>query len=110
MIDETIAGAANSYDDAPVSDVPVEVPAPQPQTPGWFERLFSRETGEGPVSTYMDHSFNLTGDEGGARFARGLTGLFETGNLAIIDLLVGGFQMFVGYRRRAAAGATHANA
>lgn len=92
MDDRTIADAALA-DDREEAPVPVGIPAAEPPRPSWWDRLMTAETGEGPIAGYRDHTLNFTNDEVGARFARGLTGLFDNLNLAVIDLLISGIQM-----------------
>lgn len=99
---DTIAEAAN---EEPEVDLPGAAdlagePAP---SPSWWERFISADTGEGPLANYRDHAINFTGDEGGARIARGMTGLFDNLNLAVVDLVVGGIQVFVGLKKQAVA-------
>jgi hypothetical protein len=91
-VDETIAQAALADPQDDGMD-PAGISAPEPPRPSWWDRLITAETGEGPISNYRNHPINFTGDDGGARLARGLTGLFENLNLAIVDLLVGAVQL-----------------
>jgi hypothetical protein len=93
-VDKTIAEAA-LVDPLEGEDDPAGIPAPEPARPSWWDRLITAETGEGPISSYRNHPINFTGDDGGARLARGLTGLFENLNLAVVDLVVGAVQVFV---------------
>lgn len=91
----TIGQAAVAEPEAP------EIPAlPEPETPqpSWWEKLIDAETGPGPISSYMNHPINFTADEGGAQLARGLTGIFDNLNRALIDVLVGGFKIWWKHR------------
>jgi hypothetical protein len=90
----TIAEAA-LVDPLDEETTPAGMPAPEPSRPSWWDRLISAETGEGPLSSYRDHTINFTGDEGGARLARGMTGLFDNLNLAVVDLVVGAVQLLL---------------
>jgi hypothetical protein len=72
---------------------PAGIAAPEPPRPSWWDRLITAETGDGPIASYRNHPINFTGDDGGARLARGLTGLFENLNLAVVDLIVGAVQL-----------------
>jgi hypothetical protein len=91
-VDKTIAEAA-LVDPLEGEAVPAGIVAPEPPRPSWWDRLITAETGEGPIASYRDHPINFTGDDGGARLARGLTGLFENLNLAVVDLIVGAVQL-----------------
>jgi hypothetical protein len=91
--DKTIADAAlDLNENDPVS---AEISAPEAARPSWWDRLITAETGEGPLSSYRNHTINFTGDDGGARLARGMTGLFDNLNLAVVDLVVGAVQLLM---------------
>jgi hypothetical protein len=93
MDDRTIAEAALA-DPLDEETSPAGI-AVEPARPSWWDRLITAETGEGPLSSYRDHTINFTGDEGGARLARGMTGLFDNLNLAVVDLVVGAVQVLL---------------
>ena len=56
-----------------------------------------KKTGAGSVDSplYMDHPMNSKHSKGRARFLRGCTGIAGDLDLAIIDIALGGIEMFV---------------
>ena len=56
-----------------------------------------KKTGAGAVESplYMDHPMNSRHSKGRARFLRGCTGIAGDLDLAIIDIALGGIEMFV---------------
>ena len=64
----------------------------------FFDRIsdidFLAETGDGPISQYMDHALNFNNSKAMARILRGVTGLIGSLNLAIIDIGVGVLEFF----------------
>lgn len=74
--------------------------APAPAKPafdllGWLKS----PTGEGDVSTYMQHPLNFLRTEGNAQLIRGLTGLLGNLNLAIVDIVLGGMRIVTETKR-----------
>lgn len=57
-----------------------------------MSRLLTAETGPGPISQYIDHPLNFSQSNGMAQIIRGLSGIIDNLNLAIIDILVGGLR------------------
>lgn len=62
-----------------------------------------KKTGPGTVESYLDHPMNPKRSRGFARVLRGLTGIAGDLDLAIIDIVIGGFEMVM--ERRAENGA-----
>lgn len=58
-----------------------------------FEFVIKTETGSGAINDYMDHSLNFNKSKSIALIIRALTGYFGALNLAIIDLLMGMFNL-----------------
>lgn len=54
-----------------------------------------KKTGPGTVETYLDHPMNPKASRGMARFLRGCTGIAGDLDLAIIDILLGSFEMIM---------------
>lgn len=54
-----------------------------------LNKVLTAETGEGSVSDYIEHPMNFLKSKGLARVLRGLTGIFGSLSLAIIDIAVG---------------------
>lgn len=52
-----------------------------------------KKTGPGTVESYLDHPMNPKRSKGRARFLRGCTGIAGDLDLAIIDILIGSFEM-----------------
>ena len=70
--------------DAP--DVPSPVaPAPTIRVPEFLRA----KTGPGAVDEYINHPLNIAGNEDFARIIRGLTGMFNSLDYAVVDILVG---------------------
>lgn len=56
----------------------------------FFDRFdIFAETGDGPISDYMDHPLNFNNSKSMARIIRGATGMLGKLNLAIVDIGVG---------------------
>lgn len=72
---------------APIPEqiAPAAVDRPSFQIPEWLKA----PTGEGPVESYIDHPMNIKKNEHFARILRGLTGMFNSLDYAIIDVVVG---------------------
>jgi len=60
------------------------------------------KTGEGPISSYIDHPLNFNNSDAMAHIIRGATGFFDSLDLAIIDIAVGIFKMTNGRKKNAA--------
>lgn len=54
-----------------------------------LNKILTAETGEGSVGDYIEHPMNFLKSKGLARVLRGLTGIFGSLSLAIIDIAVG---------------------
>jgi hypothetical protein len=54
-----------------------------------LNKIMTAETGEGAIGDYIDHPMNFLKSKGLARVLRGLTGIFGSLSLAIIDIAVG---------------------
>jgi hypothetical protein len=50
-------------------------------------------TGEGDLKEYKTHLLNFNGSKGMARIIRGCTGLFGNLNFAVIDIIIGIFDL-----------------
>lgn len=50
------------------------------------------KTGSGSIESYIEHPMNMGKSEPFARILRGLTGMFNSLDYAIIDIVIGGFQ------------------
>lgn len=71
-----------------------EVPQVEESGPGLKERfsfLFV-QTGQGPVSSYVDHPLNFSRSEGLAQVIRGITGMLGSLEYAIVDIVIGIFR------------------
>jgi hypothetical protein len=71
---------------------PIAVPEPPQQNSRMQEilnKIMTAETGEGAIGDYIDHPMNFLKSKGLARVLRGLTGIFGSLSLAIIDIAVG---------------------
>jgi hypothetical protein len=77
--------------DAPVVD-PQETVHQQAGGFGFDFDFFKAETGEGRIEDYLDHPLNFNSSKPMARVIRGLTGMFDNLNLAIIDIVIGGLE------------------
>jgi hypothetical protein len=60
------------------------------------------ETGEGSIDQYLEHPLNFNNSKPMARVIRGLTGMFDNLNLAIIDIVIGGLEYVKGRRSTSA--------
>ena len=58
-----------------------------------FMTFLKAPTGDGSIEEYLNHPLNFNGSEGLAQVIRGLTGMFERLDYAIIDVLMGMFRM-----------------
>jgi hypothetical protein len=76
--------------EAPVHDV--EEMYEQPQHRIDLDFLKS-PTGEGDLKEYKTHLLNFNGSKGMARIIRGCTGLFGNLNFAVIDIIIGIFDL-----------------
>jgi hypothetical protein len=82
----------------PVGELPIQeqYPVEEEQTEGrgseFFKTILTAETGSGSISEYKDHPMNFTNSKAFAHVLRGLTGIFGSLNLAIVDIGVGAFQ------------------
>lgn len=63
-------------------------------------------TGPGSVESYRDHPLNRNGSGGVAQVLRGCTGLFGALDLAVIDIMIGSFEVI---RERKNGGADNAS-
>lgn len=61
------------------------------------------KTGSGDIADYIDHPMNFRHNEGMAQILRGLTGLFDDLDLAIIDIFVGAYRLISGKKAAAHA-------
>lgn len=71
---------------------PLDIPQPVQQNSRIQEilnKIMTAETGEGSIGDYIDHPMNFLKSKGLARVLRGLTGIFGSLSLAIIDIAVG---------------------
>jgi len=70
---------------------PIDIPEPQPNNriQEILNKVMTAETGEGSIGDYIDHPMNFLKSKGLARVLRGLTGIFGSLSLAIIDIAVG---------------------
>lgn len=50
-------------------------------------------TGEGRIDDYVNHPLNFSGSRGVAQILRGCTGMLGELDLAIVDIVVGGFNV-----------------
>jgi hypothetical protein len=57
-----------------------------------LNKIMTAETGEGAIGDYIDHPMNFLKSKGLARVLRGLTGIFGSLSLAIIDIAVGALE------------------
>lgn len=65
----------------------------QPTGSGFaIPEFLKAKTGSGLVEDYIDHPMNIGKNEGFARMLRGLTGMFNSLDYAIIDVVIGGFK------------------
>jgi hypothetical protein len=83
--------------DAPAAD-PQEMVQQEVGGFGFDLSFLKYETGEGSVSDYVDHPLNFNNSKPMARVIRGLTGMFDNLNLAIIDIVIGGLEYVRGKR------------
>lgn len=54
-----------------------------------------KKTGPGQIEAYIDHPMNPKRSKGRARFLRGCTGMAGDLDLAIIDIVLGAFEMIM---------------
>ncbi len=54
-----------------------------------------KKTGQGEVENYLGHPMNPKKSKGRARFLRGCTGIAGDLDLAIIDIMLGSFEMIM---------------
>jgi hypothetical protein len=66
-----------------------EVPQQNSRIQEILSKIMTAETGEGAVGDYIEHPMNFMKSKGLARVLRGLTGIFGSLSLAIIDIAVG---------------------
>lgn len=70
---------------------PLDTPQPQPSSrmQEMLNKMLTAETGEGAIGDYIEHPMNFLKSKGLARVLRGLTGIFGSLSLAVIDIAVG---------------------
>jgi hypothetical protein len=86
-IDEYALKNAGDEIDEPVGASPAEA---QPQQRSFeIPEFLKAKTGSGSVEDYIDHPMNLKKNEHFARVLRGLTGMFNSLDYAIIDVVIG---------------------
>lgn len=78
--------------DLPTQEYPVEEEQVENVGSDFFRTIITAETGAGSISEYKEHPMNFTNSKAFAHVLRGLTGIFGSLNLAIIDIGVGAFQ------------------
>lgn len=93
MGDVIEAGALSAPEAPPAppadEDEPAPDDAPPARRPGRIVDWLRQKTGKGDLSDYLKHAANPTGDEHGARIARGLSGLFGGLDFALLDVFMG---------------------
>jgi len=67
---------------------------PEKRSINFFDILKS-ETGEGNIDSYKNHPLNFNNSNGVSQILRGATGIFGNLNLAILDIMLGIFQLFI---------------
>jgi hypothetical protein len=64
-----------------------------------FFDILKTKTGEGSIESYMENPLNLNHSQGLAQILRGLTGFVGALDLAILDLIIGGFKIYTDYKK-----------
>lgn len=59
----------------------------------FIKKIITAETGAGSVESYINHPMNFNESKSVARILRGLTGMFDNLNYAIIDVIIGGLDL-----------------
>lgn len=54
------------------------------------------KTGPGNIESYINHPLNVKDNAGLAQIIRGLTGMFNSLDYAVVDIIVGAFRFFTG--------------
>jgi hypothetical protein len=66
---------------------------------GSFLEILKTKTGEGSIESYMENPLNLNHSQGLAQILRGLTGFVGALDLAILDLIIGGFKVYSDFKK-----------
>lgn len=90
-MEKTIAEELNDKF-VPVAETP-EVEIPQQASAGIDLSMLKTPTGEGSVGDYLEHPMNFNNSKGMARVLRGLTGMFGSLDLAIVDIVIGALDL-----------------
>lgn len=81
--------ALKNAEDEPIVESVGASPEVQPQRSFEIPEFLKAKTGPGNVESYIDHPMNLKKNEHFARVLRGLTGMFNSLDYAIIDVVIG---------------------
>ena len=74
--------AERMYEDMPAEDIPAGVP--------WY----LSPTGDGSVDEYVTHPLNFSESKGLAQIIRGLEGMLDSLDYALVDIAVGAFRYY----------------
>jgi hypothetical protein len=64
-----------------------------------FFDILKTKTGEGSIESYIENPLNLNHSQGLAQILRGLTGFVGALDLAILDLIIGGFKVYSDFKQ-----------
>jgi hypothetical protein len=76
-------------------NIPKNVNSPER---GFFD-ILKTKTGEGSIENYMENPLNLNHSQGLAQILRGLTGFVGALDLAILDVIIGGFKVYSDFKK-----------
>lgn len=75
-----------------IEPIAVQEPQQSSRMQEILNKIMTAETGDGSVGDYIEHPMNFLKSKGLARVLRGLTGIFGSLSLAIIDIAVGALE------------------
>lgn len=76
-------------------------PPPEASTAPSIDLSFlTAKTGSGSIEDYILHPLNFGGSRGMAQILRGCTGIAGDLDLALIDIVIGGFNLFAEGRKK----------
>lgn len=78
---------------------PEETPSGFSKGNEFIKKIMTAETGAGSVESYINHPMNFNESKAVARILRGLTGMFDNLNYAIIDVIIGGLDLIKSRRK-----------
>jgi hypothetical protein len=75
-------------------------PEDAPSRGGEFiKKIMTAPTGSGSIESYVNHPMNFNESKSVARILRGLTGMFDNLDYAIIDIIIGGLDLLKSRRK-----------